>query len=849
MRRALALGALLAGAACPPHGEVIPVIHVDPRAAGRLDWIARRTPAKDAPAGARVHVMAPGEELGGPNVLGRPGDLVIENGEVVFVIDQLGAGTGFAEGGGNIVDAADAHARRDELGQMFTYLGKFPRQGVYDRLTSGVDPDGTAWIEAKGHDLDLPTIAVTTRYTLHPPDRALLLETTLSNGGAAEVTLPGVGDAIEWGGAMKTAPGMPDGFTGSSRGPYVGAVGRFTSYAIASTEGDIEGVSGHSWTDTTQQAPVKLAPAQSARYARIFVVGPRPDTSSLVGELALAAGAPVGEVDAVLPDAGALPTGFKASLVAEGATDALTLAPPFSGSVPVGRYRLRGLGSAPDGGAFDVSVGAVARPPVVLDAAAAFDARCVDEGGAPLPCKVTFEGQDPTATPAFGVADAAGPARNQVTTATGEAHVELAAGHYRIFASRGPEYSLASVDVVLAPGEHAAGTLAVARVLDTRGYLACDFHQHTMRSLDSGVAMRDRVVADVAEGVEIAVASEHNVASDLEPIVRELHLDREMVSLPGDELTSDALASPWGHANVYPLTVDATRPRGGSPDLKGGTAHTTFDEVRRTYGDVVLQVNHPRGGHNGYFDLLGFDPKTGLGTAPGYDPAFDALEVWNGRNVVARARVLEDFLALLRVKRTVTPVADTDTHGVVGQEAGYPRTYVRVADDAHLDAWDAARSADLVRGIKVLRDVVLTNGPMLRVRVDGVGIGGVVRTARGRAVHVAVTVESAPWIEVDEVSLVRASGAPVEKKKISEKMAGNVLRAAVSFDFVAADDDALVVVASGTRTLSPVLAETESQTAQAGLARLASEITPWAMTGSIQIAVDNGGRSLSIRSR
>ena len=36
--------------------------------------------------------------------MGRPGDYLIENGEVAFVIQQIGRGFGFAEGGGNIVD-------------------------------------------------------------------------------------------------------------------------------------------------------------------------------------------------------------------------------------------------------------------------------------------------------------------------------------------------------------------------------------------------------------------------------------------------------------------------------------------------------------------------------------------------------------------------------------------------------------------------------------------------------------------------------------------------------------------------------------------------------------------------
>ena len=38
--------------------------------------------------------MKAGEELGGPNATGRPGDCVLENDEVAFVIEALGHSRG-----------------------------------------------------------------------------------------------------------------------------------------------------------------------------------------------------------------------------------------------------------------------------------------------------------------------------------------------------------------------------------------------------------------------------------------------------------------------------------------------------------------------------------------------------------------------------------------------------------------------------------------------------------------------------------------------------------------------------------------------------------------------------------
>ena len=870
-RRALrvprALGALTLalGAACHPPGDATPLIHVDPNAARRLDWLA--SPAAKAPkvTPSRVHVMRQGEELGGPNAIGRPGDLVLENDQVVFVIDRIGSSSGFAESGGNVIDAADARVRKDELGQQFTYFGKFPRQGVYETLTSGTAADGSAWIEAKGRELYEPKLVVTTRYTLQAPDRELSLETTLENTGAAPASGLTLGDAIQWGGAEKIAPGKARGFKGPSSGPYVGGVGRFTSYAVTGADGAIEGTSGSTWTDTVQreaagQRDVSLGPRQTASYKRILLVGERADSASLVSELTRSAGQPVGAVAIrLVPSEGEgsvgpapsaaldVPVDARVSVQTAGAGEVLTIHAAETPSrlealLPPGHYVLSYAGGGGRAGHAPVAVDVVANSETHADLAVTRPAgarvACLDPAGAAMPCKVTFERTDGAPPPDFGPAHAAGPARNQATTSDGIVDVPLAWGAYRVTASRGPEYSLAQTDVTLAPGQSVELHLSPRKVVDTTGYLACDFHQHTMLGADAPVATRDRVVSNGAEGVEVAVASEHNVVADLEPIVRELHLERALVSIPGDELTSDASRHPWGHANAWPLPLDASDPRGGAPVVRDRTPREVFDALRRaTPGEFVIQINHPRSGQNGYFDQLGFDLASGVGTDPGYDPRFDALEVWNGRNVDARAKVLGDFFALLRTRHPVTATADTDTHGIVGQEAGYPRTYVRVADDGPLDPWTPARTADVVRGVKVLRDVVLTNGPMLRVSAAGTPIGGVVR---GPMVQVKVHVESAPWVVVDELRLVRASAPDTDVATLTQRIAetpnaAGALAADAVFAVRASADDAFVVIASGARPMSPVLGSAAGADA---------EITPWAMSGAIWIDADRDGKSL-----
>src|SRR5260221_14561311 len=116
MRAPLAALAVVSLVACPKPTDSTPLIPIQPNLKGRIELLDRFHGKHDPhapPAPARVHVMKEGEELRGPNAVGRPGDLLLENGEVAFVIDQLGAGMGFAESGGNLVDAADARARID----------------------------------------------------------------------------------------------------------------------------------------------------------------------------------------------------------------------------------------------------------------------------------------------------------------------------------------------------------------------------------------------------------------------------------------------------------------------------------------------------------------------------------------------------------------------------------------------------------------------------------------------------------------------------------------------------------------------------------------------------------------
>jgi hypothetical protein len=352
MKRALVAALLFA---CGPHEDYTPLIHVTPGAAARINFIHRDPTDKPTANAARVHMMKAGEELTGPGATGRSGDILLENDEVAFVIAA-----------GNLTDAADAKQRIDELGEMDTYFGAPGNKAVYTSRTPGSLEDGTAFVEARGYTHDDPALVVRTRYTLHKNDRAILVETTIDNPTTHAVTFAALGDTAQWG-AKRVL----------SSSAFVGAVGDKTSYALTSTDGAVESDSAG---NTLERHQVDIPPGKSVAYARVFLVGPRADTSGLVAELTKTAGGEVGTLRVTLVAEGATVTLPDAVVEIDDATGHPLMdlkgdaAGHIAGELPLGRYAvrfLRGAGRAAFGKTPTVEILAGIESPVTVEVTAA----------------------------------------------------------------------------------------------------------------------------------------------------------------------------------------------------------------------------------------------------------------------------------------------------------------------------------------------------------------------------------------------------------------------------------------------------------------------------------------------
>ena len=403
-----------------------------------------------------------------------------------------------------------------------------------------------------------------------------------------------------------------------------------------------------------------------------------------------------------------------------------------------------------------------------------------------MPDKRVFETYDRLA----GVVQSRHLARGITTGAVADPPLYLpAGGNYRIYASRGTEWSVASAP--FAGNADGAVALHLRHVVDTAGYLGAEFHVHQVGSPDSPVGSLDRVKSGLSAGVELFAVTDHDVVSDLQPIVEDLAVDDLLRVVPGIEITPFA----YGHFNAYPLDVVANA-TGGAVDWgrgREGYAMTPGEifAAARARGARVVEVNHPRGeGALGtfqqFFDRasLRYDytnrsifgdfaatpvPNEWL-RLPGeslWSDAWNALEVWNGfsmrdtdgdgrREIVSLDRVMRDWFNLLSLGFYVAPVGNSDTHTSVNDPIGMPRTMVRVPDDgpaALADGSAVDKVMATLEGTTVPRDLVITNGPMIAVKVGGMNAIGRQVTPTGGAVTLEVTVTAPDWADFDTIEV------------------------------------------------------------------------------------------------
>jgi hypothetical protein len=144
------------------------------------------------------------------------------------------------------------------------------------------------------------------------------------------------------------------------------------------------------------------------------------------------------------------------------------------------------------------------------------------ESGRHVPARITIAAES-------GALQSVGATSNQqlavrpgiVYTATGRARLGVPPGRYQLWAGRGFEYSLTTTTTEVAAGETKELALEIQREVATPGYVACDTHVHTFTHSRHGDAtIEERMITLAGEGIELPVATDHNLHIDYESTAR-----------------------------------------------------------------------------------------------------------------------------------------------------------------------------------------------------------------------------------------------------------------------------------------------------------------------------------------
>ncbi|MCA9640208.1 MAG: CehA/McbA family metallohydrolase, partial [Myxococcales bacterium] len=428
------------------------------------------------------------------------------------------------------------------------------------------------------------------------------------------------------------------------------------------------------------------------------------------------------------------------------------------------------------------------------------------EDGKPLPARWILRGMGETPDPVLNPQSELN--AWMLFTLHGSEKIALAPGEYEVTATHGPEYGLFQQVVSVKADQGAVVRATLRRQLDVSGWVASDFHLHQAPSFDSEVSLEDRLTSLLSDGIRFAAATDHNVVTDYAPALAALAPEADLGTTKGVEITTRG----WGHFNAFPYGISE------APTVKDRKPEEIFGQVRRDQPGAVLQVNHPRMGDIGYFNQAKLDLKTG-DAAAGFSYDFDTIEVFNGfdlGNPGAVQQCLDSWYGLLQNGWRFTAVGNSDSHRLVGEYAGYPRTYVKVPTGTPVTETSIAEG---LRG----GHAWVSNGPALDVRLNGAGPGDTANLSDGNRLQVRVA--TADFVGVNRVQLV-INGAVVFEQRFPEDLRGG--QRELEFPLELIEDSWVVVLVRGDQALESILPRIDAK--------------PLAFSNPIFVDVDGDGR-------
>lgn len=584
-------------------------------------------------------------------------------------------------------------------------------------------------------------------YRIHDGEQGIWVITTLRNEGTGPVKVStkdawtkfnesGTRGGILWGDAIDPA---------DKAGYAVGAV------PLKGTQAVKEGM--------------ELAPKQEITWARFLAVGHSPAEAWGIVESMRDAKTGVASVSIADPAGKPIPT---ASVVFHSEAGDITAYPDGQGTLgvylPEGHHKftVRDLGRPDVEKEVTVTSGGTAKVRIEMESASRIAFQITGADGAPIPCKAQILGVDGTSPVNLGPVMRAHGCKDQYHSENGHFSVQVPAGKYRIVVTHGIEFGHHEEEIVVAQGMESAVQASLKRVVDTKGWVSTDFHNHSTPSGDNVCGTADRIINIAAEQIEFTPTTEHNRIYDWRPTIEKLGLAKEIQTVVGMELTGSA-----AHLNCFPLTVEPFRQDNGAPvwNADPRISALTLRGWQGERDDRWVQINHP--------DIqFVFNDRDLNGAADGgfsgIERMVDGMETENfiGNGILAdapwrlsktkgalatRVDYVRQFiwLQLLNKGYRITPIAVADAHTVHGNGVGGWRMYLpSKTDEPAMIDW----SGDLAKEAKA-GHIMLTTGPFLEVgTADGKRPGDEI-VARG-GVELHVRVQCTDWQDIDRVQVL-----------------------------------------------------------------------------------------------
>lgn len=404
--------------------------------------------------------------------------------------------------------------------------------------------------------------------------------------------------------------------------------------------------------------------------------------------------------------------------------------------------------------------------------------------GRSVPARLTITDAQKVPQEIYDAATPQTAVRTGVLYVSGDANsLSLPPGDYQCFASRGTEWSQDRLAFTVAEGRPATLRLQLVREVDTTGFVAADTHIHTVTFSGHGDAtIEERMVTLAAEGVELAIATDHNHQTDYTPYQARLKLSEHFTSVTGNEVTTKN-----GHFNSFPLPA-----AGALPDHNESDWVKLVNDIRAKGARVVI-LNHPHWPEiaRSPFGKFGLNRASGE-RATGGPFQFDAMELVNScTDKPDPLYILHDWFALLNHGERITAVGSSDSHTVL-DPVGQGRTYVRSRTD------DPARiNVDEACDAFLAGDTSISLGIFADVKVNGSFHMGQTAGVKGRPVTVELRVASASWI-TPEKATVYLNSLPVAEQEVPRAGSGLPTNARLKFTLPQPSADAhLVCVVTG----------------------------------------------------